>query len=73
MAIIHKEISLKSFYILASCFEECVETFLRIKEDWWLFKIQKREYSTDYLFLEKQISKWQRFAKKKKKKKNLCL
>jgi hypothetical protein len=38
MVIIHKEILLKSFYILAPCFEQCVETFFRIKENWWLFK-----------------------------------
>ncbi len=38
MAIIHKEILFKSFYILAPCFEQCVETFFRIKENWWLFK-----------------------------------
>jgi hypothetical protein len=38
MAIIDKEILLKSFYILAPCFKQSVETFFRIKENWWVLK-----------------------------------
>ncbi len=66
MVIIHKEILLKSFYILAPCFEQCVETFFRIKGNWWFFK--RGSIRQTIYFWKKKFSKWQKFAKKKKKK-----
>jgi hypothetical protein len=57
---------LKSFYILAPCFEQCVETFFRIKGNWWFFK--RGSIRQTIYFWKKKFSKWQKFAKKKKKK-----
>jgi hypothetical protein len=64
MAIIHKEILLKSFY-MAPCFEQCVETFFRIKENWWLFK--KRGSIPQTIYFWKNKSPNDKNSPKKKK------